>query len=111
MAFLIMQDAALSLVLTTVSTRQQAQTLARQMVAQRLAACVQLHAIDSVYRWQDAMQEESEWRLLLKTTAAQAPALMQALRAAHPYAQPALLHLPARAAPDFAAWVAAEVHA
>ncbi|MDO5288782.1 MAG: divalent-cation tolerance protein CutA [Pseudomonadota bacterium] len=106
-----MKTSALSLVITTVSTRQQAQALARDMVAKRLAACVQLQAIDSVYRWQGAVQEDSEWRLLLKTTAQQAPALMQALRAAHPYALPALLHLTAHATADFAAWVAAEADA
>ncbi|MCB2071832.1 MAG: divalent-cation tolerance protein CutA, partial [Ottowia sp.] len=56
------------LVLTTVATQADAQVLARSMVEQRLAACAHIEAIDSVYRWQGAVQQEGEWRLLLKTT-------------------------------------------
>ena len=39
------------LVVTTVGTREDAQRLARAAIEQRLAACAQIEAIDSVYRW------------------------------------------------------------
>ncbi|MDR0458548.1 MAG: divalent-cation tolerance protein CutA [Burkholderiaceae bacterium] len=102
--------APLCLVLTTVATREDAQCLARAMVEQRLAACAQISAIDSIYRWRGVVQHEPEWRLLLKTTAAARPALQTALRAAHPYELPAIAWLPMQAAEDFGAWVTAEVN-
>jgi periplasmic divalent cation tolerance protein len=96
------------LVLTTVATRADADRLARAMVEQHLAACAQISAIDSVYRWQGAVRAEGEFRLLLKTTAARCPALQAALRAAHPYELPAIVALPVQAEVAFADWVSAE---
>jgi len=79
------------------------------MVEQRLAACAQISPIESIYRWQGAVQQEPEWRLLLKTTAARYPALQAALRAQHPYELPAIAALPcSHALAEFADWVAAE---
>ena len=97
------------LVHTTVAGRADADRLARHMVEQRLAACAQISAIDSIYRWQGAVQSEGEFRILFKTTAARWPALAQALRAGHPYELPAIVALPCcEALPEFAAWVSAE---
>ena len=101
---------SLLLVLTTVATRADADALARAMVEQRLAACAQISAIDSVYRWQGAVQAEGEFRVLFKTTAERYPALEAALRSSHPYELPAIVALPVvQALPAFADWVAHEV--
>ena len=97
-------------VYTTVATRDDAQRLARALVGQRLAACVQIDAIDSVYHWDGALQQEPEQRLTIKTTAAAWPALAAAIRALHPYQLPAIHALPvAEADAAYAAWVAAQV--
>ena len=101
----------LCLVLTTVATRADAERLARAMVEQRLAACAQINAIDSVYHWKGVLQQEPEWRLLFKTTESARPALQAALRAAHPYELPAIVALPMQADPAFADWVIGEVAA
>ncbi len=102
----------LLLVLTTVGTHADAERLARAMIESRHAACAQISGIDSVYRWQGAVQHEAEWRLLFKTTAAAYPSLEVALRAQHPYELPAIVAWPCSAAlPEFAAWVAGEVAA
>ena len=104
-----MSEPALLLVLTTLATRDEALALGRAMVEARLAACAQVQAIASVYRWQGAVQQDDEWRLLLKCPAARYPALEAALRAAHPYELPAIVAVPVVAADAaFAAWVAAE---
>lgn len=96
----------LRIALTTVSTREQAQTLAERLIETRLAACVQLQAIESVYRWEGQLQLEPEWRLLIKTTAAHWTALCELMAAEHPYALPALLALPvSEAEPQFADWL------
>lgn len=99
-------------VVTTVATAEQARGIARTLVERRLAACVQIERIDSVYRWDDAVCEDAEQRLLCKTTEARAPALIDALRALHPYALPALYTLrPQQLDPAFADWIAAETAA
>ena len=96
----------LLLVLTTLATQSDAQALARAMVEQRLAACAQISPIESIYRWQGAVRQEPEWRLLLKTTAARYPALQAALRERHPYELPAIVALPcSHALAEFAEWV------
>ena len=101
---------SLLLVLTTVATRADAAALARALVEQRLAACAQISAIDSVSRWHCAVQSEGEFRVLFKTTAERYPALEAALRSSHPYELPAIVALPVvQALPAFADWVAHEV--
>lgn len=97
-------------VVTTLPSRDQALALGRSLVEQRLVACAQVSAIDSVYRWQGAVQQEPEFRLLCKTTRGRWPAVQQALLAAHPYDLPALHACtldPINAA--YGDWIAAEV--
>jgi periplasmic divalent cation tolerance protein len=94
------------LLLTTVGRAEDARRLAQELVERRLAACVHIDAIDSVYRWQGAVHADAEYRLLVKTAADRVPQLMAALRALHPYEQPALHAWPAGAADGgYAAWV------
>jgi len=104
-------SAPLYLVLTTVATRADAERLARTMVEQRLAACAQINAVDSVYRWDGVLRQEPEWRLLFKTTESARAALQAALRAAHPYELPAIMTLPMQADQAFSAWVTGQIGA
>ena len=82
------------LVLTTLATQEQAQTLARQLVEARLAACVQLQPIHSVYRWKDEVCAEAEWQLAIKTRSALFEPLAAFLAAHHPYETPEIVQLP-----------------
>ena len=59
---------SLALVLTTVGNHEDAITISRALVEERLCACAQIQLIESVYRWNDGVVEEPEYRLLLKTT-------------------------------------------
>lgn len=96
-------------VFTTVASAEEAQRLARHCVQQRLAACVQISPIDSVYEWQGRLQTSAEQRLLCKTTVDRAAALQAALRQQHPYELPAIFTLPVSdATDDYADWVAAQ---
>jgi periplasmic divalent cation tolerance protein len=96
------------LVVTTLATREQALALARDLVQRRLAACAQITAIDSVYRWQGAVEHDAEFRLLLKTHADGYAALEEAIRAQHPYELPAIHAIAtAMAYAPYAEWVEA----
>lgn len=100
---------ALIAVITTLPDRASAQALARALVEAGLAACAQISEIESVYRWEGALQQEREFRLLLKTRAALYPAVEQALRERHPYELPAIHALGLQAAyPPYADWVLAQ---
>ena len=77
-----------------------------------LAACAQISEIESFYTWDGALQQEPEFRLLLKTRAALYPALEAAIRAAHPYALPAIHALPLAAIDAaYAGWIDAQTGA
>jgi len=94
------------LVVTTVGTREDAVALAHALVEARLAACAQIEAIDSVYRWQGAVHAEPEFRVLFKTVAQRYAEVEAAIRARHPYELPAIHALPTAAAePAYAAWL------
>ncbi len=100
---------ALIAVITTLPDRTSAQALARALVEGGLAACAQISEIESVYRWDGALQQELEFRLLLKTRAALYPAVEQALRERHPYELPAIHALSLQAVyPPYADWVLAQ---
>ena len=96
------------LVVTTVGSLEEARTLARTMVERRLAACAQITVIESVYRWQGALAQEPEHRVLFKTRAEAYAELEAAIRARHPYELPAI-HAVAtvQAYAPYADWVAA----
>jgi periplasmic divalent cation tolerance protein len=100
-------------VLSTVSDRDAAARLARQLVDERLIACANLlPGITSIYRWKDEVQTEGEVLMILKTQAAALDRLVQRLQEIHPYDVPEVVCLPVgfTAAP-YARWVITETHA
>ncbi len=57
------------IVLTTAGSEEEARKIARHLVEQRLAACVNIVSrITSIYRWKDKVEEAGEWLLIIKTT-------------------------------------------
>lgn len=96
-------------VVTTCATRDEALRIAHALVERRLAACVQLSAIDSVYRWQGEVQQEPEVRLVVKTVDSRYDEVERAIRGLHPYTLPQIVAVALdRALPAYADWVAAE---
>lgn len=98
---------------TTVPEREQGLALARQLLAARLAACVQIdeQPITSLYHWQGRLCEEAEWRVTIKTTPACEPALRALAFAHHPYEVPQWLVTAMQASPAYAAWARGETGA
>lgn len=100
----------LKLVYATYPSLALAEAAARRLVEARLAACGNiLPAMVSIYRWEGQVERAEEVVLLLKTTAALAPQVVEAVRAGHPYEVPAVFFLPVEGShPAFLAWVGAE---
>jgi periplasmic divalent cation tolerance protein len=84
------------LVLTTLGAGGDADAIARTLVDERLAACVNiLPVMTSMYRWQGRIEQDQERQLICKTTRQRLGALEQRLRQLHPYELPEFLVLSA----------------
>jgi periplasmic divalent cation tolerance protein len=80
------------LVLTTTGSADEARTIGRVLVEERLAACVNLlPEMTSIYRWQDAVQEDREHQLVIKTTRGQIDAIRTRVHELHSYELPEFL--------------------
>jgi periplasmic divalent cation tolerance protein len=83
------------LILTNCPDEATAERIARTLVEQRLAACVnQLAPARSTYRWQGAVEHAVEVPLLVKTTRERYPELEAAIRTLHPYSVPEIIAVP-----------------
>ena len=77
------------IVLTTVGTTFDAADLARQLVTERLAACINIvPQVRSIYRWEEKIEDDGEQLLIIKTTSERVDALRDSLFARHPYEVP-----------------------
>jgi periplasmic divalent cation tolerance protein len=92
---------------TSLATREEANRIAGALIEGRLAACVQVAPIESHYRWEGELQQASELLLIIKTTAASAPAVEARIAALHSYALPELLVVPViGGSTTYLAWIA-----
>jgi periplasmic divalent cation tolerance protein len=83
------------LVMSAVGAQTDAERIARALVEERVAACVNIvPGITSIYRWKGAVEQEPELLLVIKTMAAQLDALKARLLELHPYELPEVVVLP-----------------
>lgn len=97
---------ALQIVVTVVST-EQAEQIIDALFAERLIACAQVSpAMRSYFRWQDAIQSETEFKLVLKTQAHHFHAIEAIIKALHSYDVPEILAFDAvNGAEDYLTWI------
>jgi periplasmic divalent cation tolerance protein len=98
------------LVYTTWPSAGQAESAGRRLVEQKLCACINiLPGMVSVYAWEGKIERAEEAVMILKTAKGRSGALMDAIRAAHPYDTPAIIELAISAIdPRYGAWILAE---
>ena len=99
----------LVLALTTEANAESAEKLAQVLLERRLVACVSIHAVQSHYRWQGALQCSHEAQLLMKTAAQHVNALRSAVLELHSYDTPEWLSWPVTASPAYGTWAVAEL--
>ena len=97
-------------VLTTVDSAEDAERLGRGIVGTRLAACVQIVGpIQSLYWWQNKVEDAQEWQLLVKTATARLPELEQHIKTNHTYDTPEIIATPITwGSQDYLDWVSVE---
>ncbi|MBZ5586009.1 MAG: divalent-cation tolerance protein CutA [Acidobacteriia bacterium] len=94
-------------VLSTCPTEEEAGKLARVLLEQRLAACVNVvPGVRSYYWWKGAVEDAGEWLLVIKSARPLFAKLSAALRQAHSYELPEALAIPVvDGAPDYLSWL------
>ncbi len=94
----------------TCPDRDSADRIARVLVDERLAACASVVGdVRSTYRWQGAIEQAEEVLLLIKTSAARLPALLERIPQLHPHEVPEVLAVAVAAGnPEYLAWIDAE---
>ena len=104
-----MKHADYLIVHTTVDDRSKAEFLARTILEARLGACIQIVPIQSLYRWEGALESSDEYRLEIKTRADRYDALETLLLRHHPYDTPEILAIPVVAgSEEYLRWVDGE---
>ena len=98
-------------VLSTCGSEEEAEKVARALVEQRLAACVNvLPRIRSYYHWKGAIESADEFLLVIKSTRELMPALQAALEKEHSYEVPELIALPVvDGSPNYLSWLDASL--
>jgi len=101
------------IVLTTASSEEEAQKIARHLVGHGLAACVNIvQQVASIYRWQGNVEEAREWLLIIKTTAAAFLQVGHAIEELHSYEVPECICLNIEdGSPAYLEWIAESVSA
>jgi periplasmic divalent cation tolerance protein len=95
------------LVLTTAASEPEAKRIARELVDRRLAACVNIvPRIQSVYRWEGAVEELEEYLLLIKTAESKEEELRQAVGELHSYELPECISITMESgSADYLKWI------
>ncbi len=82
-------------VVTATEHREDAERIARTLVEERLAACVQVAGpVSSTYRWRDKIETAQEWQCWAKTRRDLYDEIEKAIRRLHPYEVPEILAVP-----------------
>lgn len=102
---------AVRLILSTAPDAATADRLARALVEERLAACVNvLPGVRSTYRWQGAVEQADEVLLVVKTTVPAAASAAARLAELHPYATPEVLVVePSGGSAAYLDWIRASI--
>ncbi|MEX0267650.1 divalent-cation tolerance protein CutA [Leptolyngbyaceae cyanobacterium UHCC 1019] len=81
-------------VLVTIAAQEEAIAIAQALVKLKLAACVSILPIQSIYTWQGTLHQENEWQLLIKSDLSKFIELETKIRELHSYEVPEIIALP-----------------
>ena len=102
---------AANLIYITTENKAEAERIGRILVEERLAACVNIiDGMNSIYRWEGKLMQDTETVLIAKTVQDKVSALTERVKALHSYDCPCVVALPIRDGNEsFLNWVAVEV--
>ena len=102
-----MSELPYRVIFTTCPDSVVAESIARTLVEERLAACVNiLPAVQSIYTWRGNVKTDSEWLLIIKSIKSKYPAIENRIRDLHPYELPEIIAVGlADGLPAYLAWL------
>jgi len=90
----------------TAKDEDEARKIGRTLVEEKLAACVNIHPIKSIYRWEENIEEEGEVVMFVKTKEKLADEVIERVKELHSYEVPCIVSLPiAKGNPDYLKWI------
>lgn len=90
----------------TTKDEDEARKIGRTLVEEKLAACVNIHPIKSIYRWEGVIEEEGETAMLVKTRTELADKVIERVKELHSYEVPCIVSLPIdKGNPDYLKWI------
>ncbi len=98
---------AITVVMTSVGTEQQAVEISEELIARRLATCVNIvPCLRSIYRWKGKVCEDTEYLLFIKTPHRLFERVSDAIKELHSYELPEILALPVESTEEvFHSWI------
>ena len=81
-------------VLVTVASQSEATAIATILIEEKLAACINVFHVQSIYQWEGNIQQESEFQLIIKTNLAKFTELSSRIQEIHSYEVPEIIALP-----------------
>lgn len=94
------------LIYITTKDEEEARKIGKTLVVEKLVACVNIHPIESIYRWGGEIREESEIAMLVKTKAKLVDEVIKRVKELHSYEVPCIVSLPIeKGYPDFLKWI------
>ena len=103
----------ISIVLVTAGNEDEAATIGKTLVEERLAACANIvPRIRSIYRWQGKIYDEQEFLIIIKTRTSQFESVQKRVKELHSYEVPEIISFPVvRRLPQYLEWVMEETEA
>jgi len=95
------------IILITSNSQEEAEKIARGLVKEKLAACVQISPpIQSIYHWKDEICEDREIRLVIKTKTVLFPRIEKYVKENHSYEVPQIISVPVESgSADYLSWL------
>lgn len=94
------------IVLVTTGSQEEGETIARTLLTEKLAACINIFPVQSLYTWQGEINRDREYQLIIKTDLACFDELKAKIQTIHTYEVPEIIAIPIVAgASDYLNWL------
>jgi periplasmic divalent cation tolerance protein len=98
------------IVLTSCGIKEEAEDIAFALVERKLAACVNIVAVNSIFRWKNEIESNPEFLLIIKTTAAAFDRVKDAIKELNTYDLPECVQIPIEAGSEaYLKWIGESV--
>ena len=96
-------------VFTTTGNRKDAEKIAKKLLENKLAACVQIFPVSSIYRWKGRIDRSREYLCIIKSKRGLYKKIEETIKEIHPYEVPEIISFPiSSGSKDYLEWLAEE---